>query len=318
MSFGEQFLVHPDLFPARRSGETWGERELVIDLPGGPYLFTGLNAGQEAHVRRRFGSFCGLGAGSPPAVETRFFRAAEADFREIDTRGWEYGLDLDFGLAAVRVAGLRLMARLDWRPGLAAAVWTPDAGGEAFAGIFENAFRALVSYRLLESGGVVLHGAALARRQEGGGAFLFLGRSGAGKSTVSRLGMERGLTVLSDDLNALLPGELPGAAVATVAAATAVVKLPFTGDVGEPGAPSPPHPLRALFRLEKSAEEAVSPLSRAEVVGCLLACSPFLNTDPYRRETLVSILSALVPRSLPAYALRFSLTGRFWELPELA
>ena len=37
-----------------------------------------------------------------------------------------------------------------------------------------------------------------------------------------------------------------------------------------------------------------------------------------RRETLVSILSALVPRSLPVYALRFSLSGRLWELPELA
>jgi hypothetical protein len=307
MSFGEQFLVHPDLFPARRSGEPWGDRELVIDLAGGPYLFTGLNAAQEVAVRRRFGAFCRDGWATP-AVETRLFRAAEGDFREIDTRGWEYELDLDFGLGAVRIAGLRLMARLDWRPGLTAAVWTPDAGDDAFAGIFENAFRALVAYRLLESGGAVLHGAALVR---GEGAFLFLGRSGAGKSTVSRLGMERGLTVLSDDLNALLaagPGGATGAAV---------LKLPFTGDFGEPGAPSPPVPLRAVLRLEKSAEEAVTPLSRAEVVGCLLACSPFLNTDPYRRETLVSVLSALIPRSLPAYALRFSLTGRLWELPEL-
>lgn len=305
MSFGERFLVHPDLFPARRSGEAWGERALLLDLVGGPYRFTGLSAEQEERARHRFGAFCRDPSVSlPGAVETRFFRAAEADFHVIDTRGWEYGLDLDFGLGAVRIAGLRLMARLDWRPGLAAAVWTPDGGGEAFAGIFENAYRALVAYRLHEQGGAVLHGAALERN---GGAYLFLGRSGAGKTTVSRLGLERGLTVLSDDLNALLPGS----------PVPEVVKLPFTGDFGDSGAPTAPVPLRALCRLEKSAEEGITPLSRAEAVGCLLACSPFLNTDPYRRETVIATLSALVPKSLPAYGLRFSLSGDLWDLSEL-
>lgn len=302
MSFGDRFLVHPDLFPARRSGEVWGDRALLLDLVGGPYLFTGLSAEQEERARHRFGAFCQNA--SSAAVETCFFRAAEGDFHEIDTRGWEYGLDLDFGLGAVRIAGLRLMARLDWRPGLAAAVWTPDVGGDAFAGIFENVFRALVAYRLHEQGGAVLHGAAVVRD---GGAYLFLGRSGAGKTTVSRLGLARGLTVLSDDLNALVLGT----------PAPELVKLPFTGDFGDSGAPAEPVPLRALCRLEKSIEEKVTPLSRAEAVGCLLACSPFLNTDPYRRETVIATLSALLPKSLPAYALRFSLSGALWDLPEL-
>jgi hypothetical protein len=305
MSFGDRFLVHPDLFPARRSGETWGDRSLLLDLVGGPYLFTGLSAVQEERARHRFGAFCrDDSVVLPGAVETRFFRAAEGDFHEIDTRGWEYGLDLDFGLGAVRIAGLRLMARLDWRPTLTAAVWTPDPGGDAFAGIFENVFRALVAYRLHEQGGAVLHGAAVVRD---GRAYLFLGRSGAGKTTVSRLGLARGLTVLSDDLNALLPNS-PG---------PEVVKLPFTGDFGDSGAPATPVPLRALCRLEKSTEEGLTPLSRAEAVGCLLACSPFLNTDPYRRETVIATLSALLPKSLPAYALRFSLSGALWDLPEL-
>ena len=46
MSFGGEFLRHPDLFPGRRSGETWGEGSLTLDVPGGPYLFSGLAATQ--------------------------------------------------------------------------------------------------------------------------------------------------------------------------------------------------------------------------------------------------------------------------------
>ena len=48
MSFGARFLAFPDLFPARRAGEPWGDREVALDLPGGPYLISGLSAVQAA------------------------------------------------------------------------------------------------------------------------------------------------------------------------------------------------------------------------------------------------------------------------------
>lgn len=297
--FGATFLRTPDLFPARHSGESWGHEAVTLDLPGGPYRFSGLSAAQAAAVRHRFGGRCR--AGGTGTVESRLFRVAVDDFLEIDARGWEYGVDLDFAPDGVRMAGLRLMGRLDWRPGLTGALWTSEEG-ELFAGIFENFFRALVAYRLLEQGGVVVHSAGIVRD---GGAFLFLGRSGAGKTTVSRLGLERGATVLSDDLNALQPG----------AAGAELEKLPFTGDLGgdlgDSGAPAARYPLRALFRLEKSGEDRLIPLSRAEAVACLLACSPFLNVDPYRREDLIATLLRLLA---PGFALRFSLGGGFWSI----
>jgi hypothetical protein len=299
--FATGFLTNPDLFPARRGGEVWGPIEITLALPGGPYRFAGLNAAQEEAVRQRFGAYCETAAAPTPEIlESVLFRGSETDFRTFDLRGWEYGLDLDPTPESVRLAGLRLIGRLDWRPGLTGALWTPDGGSAAFAGIFENFLRVLTAYRLQELGGAVLHCAGIGSAQ---GARLFLGRSGAGKSTVSRLAQERGATVLSDDLNALVP----------VQGSPWVEKLPFTGDYGDSRSPSAAVPLAGLYRLEKAVEDALRPLSRAEAVACLLACSPYVNADPWRRDALFANLLGLIPRGA-AWSLRFSLGGGFWPI----
>ena len=299
MTFGEKFLRYPDLFPARQAGETWGERELILDLPGGPYLFSGLSEGQEAAALGRFGAFHLTHA--TPAVASLLFRAASESFREVDVRGWEYAMDMDAGPTSLRLAGLDLLGRMDWRPELSGALWTSVRDGDRFPGIFENFCRVLVAYRLHELGGAVIHGAALVDRGE---ALLFAGRSGAGKTTVSRLGLEQGRTVLSDDLNALLPGESGGAVLAA---------LPFTGDLGGGAGPGAVYPLRGVMRLEKDVEDSLRPLRRAEAAACLMACSPFLNADLHRHGALLSTLLDLMD-GVPAYALRFSLTGRMWSI----
>lgn len=303
MSFGAAFLHNRDLFPARRSGEAWGDRRLVLALPGGPYRFDGLNAVQEAIVHERFGGFRIAERVEQPgaAVESRIFRAPESDFREFDRRGWHYSIDFDYGPDAVRIAGLRLLARLDWRPSLAGALWTPDGGGDHFAGIFENFCRVLVAYRLLEQGGAVVHSAGVVRDGE---ALLFVGHSGAGKTTVSRMSLDCGATVLSDDLNALLPSRADNPVLEA---------LPFTGDLGGGVSAGARFPLRAVMRLEKSPAESLVPLSRAEAVATLLACSPFVNADPHRRGDLLANLAALAA-GLPAYALRFTLSGEMWGI----
>lgn len=305
MSFGETFLHYPDLFPARHAGDPWGDREVVLDLPGGPYRFSGLSPSQEEAALGRFGdlrlSSIPAGPAGSTAVDSVLFRAPEGDFRTIDVRGWNYDMDLDAGPSSIRLAGLDLMARYDWRPKLAGALWTPVAGGERFPGVFENFCRVLVAYRLHEIGGAVIHGAAVV---DEGGAFLFAGASGAGKTTVSRLGLERGRTVLSDDLNALLPNGDGGVTLAG---------LPFTGDLGRSGGGGEIFPLRALLRLEKDSTDSLRPLSRAEAGACLLACAPFVNADPHRRvELLGNLLSLAV--DMRAYALRFSLSGQLWDI----
>jgi hypothetical protein len=236
-------------------------------------------------------------------IHSRLYRAPASDFRPVDTRGWEYAMDFEHEERSVRIIGLYLMARLDWAPALSGALWTSEEGAR-FPGIFENFLRVLVAYRLLELGGAVLHSAGVA---DGGGVFLFLGPSGAGKTTLSRMSEERGRAVLSDDLNALLPGLDGGTAQ--------VLKLPFTGDLGERRAGAAPSPLRGLLRLEKGADDALRPLSPGETLALLFACSPFVNADPHRQERLLTNLADLAAAA-PARVLTFSLGGRFWSILE--
>jgi hypothetical protein len=300
MSFGDGFLRFPDLFPGRRGGEPWGDRSLVLEVAGGPYLVAGLSAAQEDAARRKLEGLCRR-AESGAEVAIQIFQAPPEDFVDRDTRGWEYTLDMDYSPGSVLLAGLRLMGRIDWTPGLAGGLWTSQAGGEEWASVFENYFRVLAAYRLLEQGGAVLHSAGVT---DGASAWLLLGPSGAGKTTSSRLCLERGARVLSDDLNAVRLAD---------DAAPRLTWLPFTGDLGERSGGPPSYPLTAVVRLVKGTEDRLRPLSPAAALAGLVAAAPFVNRDPWRREALLDTLERLA-RAVPAYELEFSLGGGLWDI----
>lgn len=300
MTFGGGFLRVPDLFPGRRSGEPWGDRAVALDVAGGPYLVSGLAPDQEEALRQRFGGLCRSG-GEGAAVASRVFRAPAADFLDRDVRGWEYALDMEPSAAGVRLAGLRLMARLDGWPDLAGALWTCETAGEEWsAAVCENFLRVLVAYRLLAQGAALIHSAGVTDGESG---FLLLGRSGAGKTTASRLCLAQGATVLSDDLNA----------VRLDTGGVQLEKLPFTGDLGDRGPAAVTVPLRALVRLAKGTREDLRPLSPAAALAGLVAAAPYVNRDPWRQEALLGLLERLA-RRVPAYELTFSLTGDPWAI----
>ncbi|HEY7216728.1 MAG TPA: hypothetical protein VIC28_19055 [Thermoanaerobaculia bacterium] len=308
MSFGGGFLRFPDLFPGRRGGEPWGGRSLALDVAGGPYLFSGLSAAQEDAIRRKLAGLCGETA-TGGSVATQVFRAPRADFLDFDVRGWEYTLDMDHSPATVRLVGLRLMARLDWVPALSGGLWTPEEQGEEWtASVFENYLRVLTAYRLLEEDGAVLHSAGVT---DGASAWMLLGPSGAGKTTSSRLCLEQGGMVLSDDLNAIvLPSAGQGRANLD---RPRLVRLPFTGDLGERTGDAASYPLAAVLRLVKGTEDRLQPISPAAALAALVAAAPFVNKDPWRREALLGVLER-VACSVPAYELVFSLNGRLWDI----
>lgn len=302
MSFGETFLAEPDLFPARPAGAPWGEIDATITFAGRRYCARGLATGQLARIRERFGTRVGEASGQDAgAVPLSVFRAPVEEFLHERPPLWEVTFDCDPQPQAVRVAGLRFVGRLDWRPRLIAALWTCVGDDPELPMVFENFFRLVAAYDLAEHGGALVHSAAVATRE---GAYVFFGPSGAGKTTISERAQEAGLGVLSDDLNAL--------GVAADGRAQ-VEKVPFAGTLGGGPDAVPPLPVRALCRLRKGTVVATTPLSPAAALAGLFAATPFVNADPFRAPALEASLLALA-RSVPVAELAFARDSPFGEV----
>jgi hypothetical protein len=300
MSFGERFLRQPGRFPPSSGGRAWGEGGVTIRFSGGPYRFGGLCPEQESALRERFRGFCEPGA-EDVSVECRTYRCSPEVFRRFDLRGWEMALDCAHAPAEVQAVGLDLMARLEWRQRtLSAALWTPSAAGPWFAGVVENVLRMLVAYRLLETGGLLLHSAALCR---GDSAWVFPGRSGAGKSTLSRLATTQGCLVLSDDLNALVSDD----------GRFTVAGVPFAGDRRAPNAER--RTLAGLGLLRPGGALGFTPASRGEAIAGLLSCAPYVNQDPHRLDALSASVIRILSTS-PAGRFSFALGSDVMSLME--
>ncbi len=287
--FGEAFLARPDLFPARGSGEPWGEEAVTLDLAGGPYRFEGLSPEQHAAVAERFRP---LLTEAPAALPTQVFVAPPEDFHWFEVRGWNTTFDLDPEPHRLRLAGRGFLGLACWEAPRG-ALFISLADPADFLGGFENYLRVLVAYRVLAAGGVLLHSVGLLLD---GDAFVLAGRSGAGKSTLGRMALAQGADLLSDELNALWP--TPGGLV--------VERMPFAGDLGQVCRPPSRHALRGLGLLTQAPCDAVRPVSPGAAVAGLLAAAPFVNADPHREAELFATLAALV-RNAPILELRFTL-----------
>jgi len=254
-----RFLRSPSLFPARMSGEPWGAETVVVDLPGGPFRVSGLSDEQVASIGDRFPKRAATGDGY--AIEV--FRASPSDFLPVETKGWEYDLEID----GPAIVGMDLMARVESDR---AAIWTTVTSRDAFWGVVENVLRPLVARRLLAEGGLLVHGAGAVFSDRG---FLFCGPSGAGKSTIAGLAIAEGREVFSDDLNAIV--------------GDSIVPLPFTGDLAAKELRSAPARLHTIVALEKGSSDAIRPLSVPQTVSLLVRCSPYVNRDAALGQTLL-------------------------------
>jgi hypothetical protein len=294
MSFGSSFLVEPS---TAREGASWGSERVCLDIAGGTHTIGGLSGSQKETLGQLYGRFVVPDRGARPDIHIR--RIGGGAFRDFDKGGWEYALDVDYGERRVRLAGIDLVADIELARALRGTLSTP-ADGALCHGPVENFLRIFTAYSTLERDGVFLHSAAV---RMGADAVLFVGPSGAGKSTVARSASATGREVLSDDLNP----------VTSHAGDLFVKGSPFLGDVGSRSPVT--LPLRAIYRLEKADRDRLRALSRGEAVGSLLACAPFVNHDPHRRDGLVERLSELV-RAVPTYSLTFRREGTFWPLLE--
>lgn len=159
---------------------------------------------------------------------------------------------------------------------------------------------ALLAFR---QGGLLIHAAGLLRA---GRAFLFSGRSGAGKSTTTRVSLDLpGVAALSDDLVLLMPGPDGWLAQGTPFWNPETPQALRTGQTAC-------GPLAGLFRLVQDKAVFARPLGPAEAVAGLLSDLPIVPVDARRVPALLSRLNNLVAAT-PVAELHFRPEPSLWS-----
>jgi hypothetical protein len=266
----------------------------ALELARETFAFDGLSERQLRSLQSRYGARLSQSPSQRPfsiTIET----VSKTEFREIDTRGWEYAVDLDWNAAGFALEGLFVRAAVDL-DGAAATIRTCVDDEPAFWGVVENVLRPLLACLLLRNGGLLVHSASVQ-------GLLFAGRSGDGKSTIATMALAAGLPVLSDDLNA----------VRRDGQGFELLPLPFTGDLEEHQLSGTPAPLRAVLALRKAGEDALEPLSAAAATALLVRCAPYVNLDPHRTSLLLD-RAAEIAGSAAHATLAFRLGGNPWPI----
>jgi hypothetical protein len=177
-----------------------------------------------------------------------------------------------------------------------------DADFARFTGVrheyaLDSLLRMWLSWALLPETGFLLHAATVTRN---GKAYVFFGRSGAGKSTIASLSQTG--AVFTDEISLLRRVDGEWRAFGT----------PFWGEFRADGA-NRSAPLAGLFRLLQSPEDRVEPVRPADLLKALLPCVLFFSSRVDDHERLLDIL-ATASCEVAGYNLQFQKNRSFWEV----
>ena len=161
----------------------------------------------------------------------------------------------------------------------------------------DSLLRVLLSWKLLGHHGFLLHAATVIRN---GKAFIFTGRSGAGKSTVASLSPEG--TVLTDEISLLRREDGIWRAYGT----------PFWGEFRAAGS-NTSAPVAGIFRLLQAAENRVEALRPMATLRALLPNVLFFSAEAEANRQLLDIVNQAA-KEIAGYNLSFRRTPAFWEV----
>src|SRR6267142_6748469 len=161
----------------------------------------------------------------------------------------------------------------------------------------DSLLRVLLSWKLAGRHGFLLHAATVVRD---GKAYIFTGRSGAGKSTVASLSPAG--TVLTDEISLLRFEDGEWRAYGT----------PFWGEFRAAGSNSSA-PIRGLYRLVQAAKNRAKPHRPLEMLRALLPNVLFFSAESKANRRLLEILSHAAD-SISGYELAFRKDPAFWEV----
>jgi hypothetical protein len=170
-----------------------------------------------------------------------------------------------------------------------------DGVGNEYA--LDSLLRILLSWQLLNLQGFLLHAATVIRNRK---AYVFTGRSGAGKSTVASLSPEG--SVLTDEISLIRRENGIWRAYGT----------PFWGEFRAAGS-NTSAPIAGIFRLLQATENRVTPLSPMATLRMLLPNVLFFSAEAKANQRLLEILGQAVAQ-ISGYNLSFRRNSAFWEV----
>lgn len=258
----------------------WGHHSLSLFLPGLAVNLTGLSDLQLSRFQSDYAAFLEPVTDAPgemalQAVRHETFRPPHADKL---TRDGQYapiksGHSPDGGFD---LTGINFTARLQPAGGPPGFIGVTEEQHLAQANVFENVLRVLCAYSATHQGGVMLHSAGVVHE---GRAWIFCGRSNAGKTTLATKAHAAGFGILSDDINLLLP----------CAAGFHAHAVPFTGEFGRTleRTLSGAFPVAATVLLQQVTTLTTERASAARATAALLAGCPFVNDDERETDNLL-------------------------------
>jgi len=177
-----------------------------------------------------------------------------------------------------------------------------SAKGVEFRGVkneyaLDSLMRMFLSWELLSRNGFLLHAASVVRN---GRAYIFVGKSGAGKSTVASLSPAG--SVLTDEISLLLKNNGEWRAFGT----------PFWGEFHAAGS-NMSAPVAGVFHLVKAREIRTRPLRGASLLRALLPNILFFSSKTQDHQRLLEIAGA-ASEEIPGHTLEFRRNRKFWEV----
>lgn len=205
---------------------------------------------------------------------------------------------VDYDVQVTKEAGTIVYTRADYRIEMApdyraARVFVHDEFALKHAMV--NVYSAFIIH---QEWGLLIHSCCILER---GGAYLFAGRSGAGKSTVAQLSVPR--TILSDEATIVQIGREDGGVCTYVS--------PFRSDTQMPAGEGR-FPLSAVQLLFQSQRNSRVPTGKMEAVLQLMNRVFYWAHDPDETRKLLRMCKELVDR-VPVYDLYFQKNDTFWE-----
>jgi hypothetical protein len=294
------FVPDASWFAERR--EPFGAAVLRLEIGPLEFRLEGLSAGQAEKLALTYGPFLAEGGTDrPTSLVVRFSRAGRQGFLVLPGgRGEHYRMGRRNRDGRHDFWAYEFAATAEADYGRAELALVAAEGHEFDRGV-ENVLRLLTAHSVLRHGGLLLHGAGVVR---GGAAHVFFGPSGAGKTTVTALSPDD--LVLSDDLTLLLPdGNAYRASGHPFGMAHH--RVPDT---------AASFPVAGLHRLVQSGDVRLERLGRAQALGEVASCLPFVMDGPASAARALDNAAALLS-GVPAWRLLFRRDDAFWRAIEV-